>query len=80
MRCPSLSSVAKYAYAAVVAGGSKPVRTAGACPLDEAGAKVGVGNVRVQAARAVGDLRVTLADAGAGLADVVRTTISAIGP
>jgi len=51
------------------------VFTAGACPLDENGAIVGVGDVRSQAAHVMANLRVSLADAGASLDDVVRTTV-----
>jgi enamine deaminase RidA (YjgF/YER057c/UK114 family) len=69
---PGLSSAAEYAYAAVVAAGSHLVFVAGACPLDEDGATVGVGDVRLQAAQAVANLRVSLADADAGLEDVVH--------
>lgn len=73
-RSPGLSS-AEYAYAAVVAGGSRLVFAAGACPLDEDGATVGVGDVRAQATQVVANLRVGLADAGARFEDVVRTTV-----
>lgn len=75
IRSPGLSSVAEYAYAAVVAGGSRLVFAAGACPLNEHGATVGVGDVRVQAAQVMANLRTSLAGAGADLQDVVRTTI-----
>lgn len=75
VRSPGLSSVAEYAYAAVVAGGSRLVFVAGACPLDIDGATVGVGDVRAQAGQAVANLWVSLDDAGAGLGDVVRTTV-----
>lgn len=75
VRSPTLSAVAEYAYAAVVAGGSRLVFTAGACPLDEDGATVGVGDVAAQARQVVDNLRVALADAGAGLGEVVRTTV-----
>jgi enamine deaminase RidA (YjgF/YER057c/UK114 family) len=51
------------------------VFTAGACPLDEDGATVGVGDVRVQAAQVVANLDVSLRDARACFGDVVRTTI-----
>jgi len=75
VRSPVLSGTAEYAYAAVVAGGSQLVFTAGACPLDAEGATVGPGNVRAQAAQVMVNLEQALADAGAGLDDVVRTTI-----
>ena len=75
VRSPGLSSVAEYAYAAIVAAGSRLVFTAGACPLDEAGVTVGIGDVRAQAAQAVANLRVSLRDAGASVSDIVRTTI-----
>lgn len=75
IRSPGLTSAAEYAYAAVVASGSKLVFTAGACPLDATGTTVGVGDVRAQAAQAMRNLGVTLADAGARLEDLVRTTV-----
>lgn len=75
VRSPTLSSAAEYAYAAVVAGGARLVFTAGACPLDAGGATVGVGDVAAQARQAMSNLRIALADAGAGLGDVVRTTV-----
>lgn len=75
IRSPELTSAAEYAYAAVVAAGSRLVFTAGACPLDEDGATVGVGDVRAQAAQVMANLEVSLRDAGGSLGDVVRTTI-----
>ncbi len=75
VRSPSLSKAAEYSYAAVVAGGSHLVFTAGACPLDEGGHTAGVDDVAAQAAQTMANLRVTLADAGARLEDVVRTTV-----
>ena len=75
IRSPVLSNVAEYAYAAVVAAGSRLVFAAGACPLDEDGATVGIGDVRAQAAQAIANLRVSLGDAGASLDDVIRTTV-----
>jgi enamine deaminase RidA (YjgF/YER057c/UK114 family) len=68
-------SSAEHAHAAVVAAGSRLVSTAGACPLDEDGATVGVGDVRAQAVQVMADLRVGLAEAGAALDDVVHTTV-----
>jgi enamine deaminase RidA (YjgF/YER057c/UK114 family) len=73
VRSPDLSNAAEYAYAAVVAAGSRLVFTAGACPLDESGTTVGIGDVRAQAAQAVANL--SLGDAGASLDDVIRTTV-----
>lgn len=75
VRSPALSSVAEYAYAALVSSGSRLVFTAGACPLDENGTTVGVGDVRAQASQVVANLEVSLRDAGASLDDIVRTTI-----
>ncbi len=75
VRSPALSSTAEYAYAAVVAAGSRLVLTAGACPLDVDGSTVGVGDVRAQAVQVVANLQVALGDAGATFADVVRTTV-----
>jgi len=75
VRSPGLSGAAEYAYAAVVVGGSQLVFTAGACPLDAEGATVGVGDIRAQAAQVMVNLERALADSGAGLGDVVRTTI-----
>ncbi len=74
VRSGSLAA-ADHAHAALVAGGSQLVLTAGACPLDESGATVGVGDVAVQARAVMANLAVALADAGAGLGDVVRTTV-----
>ena len=75
VRGPELSAVAEYAYAAVVAAGSRLVFAAGACPLDKHGATVGVGDVRAQARQVVANLEISLRDAGASFGDIVRTTI-----
>ena len=75
VRSPGLASVAEYAYSSLVAGGSRLVFAAGACPLDEHGVTVGVGDVRAQAAQTVANLRMSLQDAGAALDDIVRTTV-----
>ncbi len=74
IRSPTLCA-AEYAYAAVVSAGSQLVFTAGACPMDEDGAIVEIGDVRAQATRALTNLRVSLRDAGASFDDIVRTTI-----
>jgi enamine deaminase RidA (YjgF/YER057c/UK114 family) len=63
-----------YAYAAIAPPGAL-VFTAGACPLDERGAVVGDGDLRVQARQVMANLRVALAEAGAALTDVTKTTV-----
>jgi enamine deaminase RidA (YjgF/YER057c/UK114 family) len=63
-----------YAYAAVAQPGAL-VFTAGACPLDDRGEVVAPGDVRAQASLAVANLATALAEAGATLADVLRTTV-----
>lgn len=75
VRSVRLSDAAEYAYAAVIPAGARLVLAAGACPLDEDGATVGAGDVRAQAAQVVANLRTCLEEAGAGLDDVVRTTV-----
>jgi enamine deaminase RidA (YjgF/YER057c/UK114 family) len=64
-----------YAYAAVPRGGSLLVFTAGACPLDSAGAIVAPGSVADQAEQVMENLRTALHAAGAQLHDVVKTTV-----
>ena len=71
IRCPDLAPV-PYAHAARTPPGAVLVHTAGACPLDAAGAVVAPGDVAGQAAAAVENL---VAAAGAGLDTVVRTTV-----
>jgi enamine deaminase RidA (YjgF/YER057c/UK114 family) len=65
---------APYAYAAVTPPGGL-VFTAGACPLDADGSVVPEGDVPGQTTTALDNLEVALGAAGAGLADVVRTTV-----
>ena len=75
VRCPTLTDQVPYAYASVVEGAGRVVFTAGACPLDEAGAVVAPGDVVAQAGRVVTNLREALAAAGCGLTDVAKTTV-----
>ncbi|GEB47518.1 MULTISPECIES: RidA family protein [Streptomyces] len=75
IRSRSLSDVAEYAYAATAPAGARLVFLAGACPLDEHGATVAVGDYAGQAARAVENLRTALAEAGAGLQDLISTRV-----
>ncbi|MBA8794126.1 enamine deaminase RidA (YjgF/YER057c/UK114 family) [Friedmanniella endophytica] len=74
LRVPGLAPV-PYAYAAVVDPTRRLVLTAGACPLDADGRTVAVGDPVGQAERVLDNLTATLAAAGAGLTDVVRTTV-----
>lgn len=70
-----LASGVPYAYAAVVPQGSRLVLTAGACPLDEDGATVAVGDIAGQAEQVMLNLRTALQAASADLTDVVKTNV-----
>jgi enamine deaminase RidA (YjgF/YER057c/UK114 family) len=74
VRPSSLAGTAPYAYAAVTDPG-RMVFTAGACPLDDEGATVAVGDVAGQARRVMENLVAALEGAGAGLTDVLKTTV-----
>lgn len=74
VRPPALSASAPYAYAAVTDPG-RMVFTAGACPLDADGATVAVGDVAGQARQVMANLTTALEAAGAGLGDVLKTTV-----
>ena len=63
-----------YAYAAVAPPGAL-IFTAGACPLDDRGLVADPGDIPAQASLAVANLATALAEAGATLADVVKTTV-----
>jgi enamine deaminase RidA (YjgF/YER057c/UK114 family) len=71
-RSASLSSVAEYAYSATALARSRLIFLAGACPLNEDGSTVAVGDYAGQAAKAIQNMRTALADAGASLEDVLR--------
>jgi enamine deaminase RidA (YjgF/YER057c/UK114 family) len=75
IRAPQLTDRAPYAYAAVASDVRQLVFIAGACPLDEDGVTVGVGDVAGQAEQVMSNLRAALAAAGADLTDVVKTTV-----
>jgi enamine deaminase RidA (YjgF/YER057c/UK114 family) len=75
VRSGTLSDVAEYAYGAVVAPDARLVFAAGACPLDIDGTTVGVGDYAAQARQMMHNLETALREAGAGLSDVVRTTV-----
>jgi enamine deaminase RidA (YjgF/YER057c/UK114 family) len=74
VRTDRLAGDVPYAYASVAPPGAL-VFTAGACPLDENEVIVGAGDVRIQAQQAVANLAEALAAAGAGLTDVLKTTV-----
>jgi enamine deaminase RidA (YjgF/YER057c/UK114 family) len=74
VRTHSLFPDVPYAYAAIAPPGAL-IFTAGACPLDDKGQVVGAGDVRAQASLAVANLGVALAESGATLADVLKTTV-----
>jgi enamine deaminase RidA (YjgF/YER057c/UK114 family) len=74
IRTAGLYGGVEYAYAAVAPPGAL-VFTAGACPLDESGATVGAGDIRVQARRCAANLATALAASGAGLGDVLKSTV-----
>ncbi|HTJ34332.1 MAG TPA: RidA family protein [Dactylosporangium sp.] len=71
-RTARLSDVVEYDYTATAGG---HVWTAGACPLDSSGAVVAPGDLAAQTRRTLDNLEAALAGAGAGLGDVVKTTI-----
>jgi enamine deaminase RidA (YjgF/YER057c/UK114 family) len=74
VRPAGLTGTAPYAYAAVTDPG-RMVFTAGACPLDADGRTVAVGDVAGQARRVMANLVTALEGAGAGLGDVLKTTV-----
>ncbi|MFY7068270.1 RidA family protein [Nocardiopsis changdeensis] len=80
VRSATLTPDVDYAYAATVSGPLRAVWTAGACPLDEKGATVAAGDVAGQAEQVMRNLRTALADAGASLADIVKTTVYVASP
>jgi enamine deaminase RidA (YjgF/YER057c/UK114 family) len=75
VRSSDLTDKAPYAYAAVAPPGARLVFTAGACPLDAAGETVAPGDVAAQAEQVMQNLRTALRAAGAGLEDVLKTTV-----
>lgn len=75
IRAADLSQVAEYAYAATAPSEARLIFLAGACPLDEDGATVAVGDYAGQAAACMNTMSVALAAAGATLADVISTRV-----
>jgi enamine deaminase RidA (YjgF/YER057c/UK114 family) len=74
IRADRLYGGVPYAYASAEDAGHL-LFTAGACPLDETGSVVGAGDVRLQARQVMANLTEALAAGGAGLADVLKTTV-----
>jgi enamine deaminase RidA (YjgF/YER057c/UK114 family) len=77
IRSASLSDIAEYAYAATALAGSRLIFLAGSCPLNQDGSTAAIGDHAGQAAKAVENLRIALADSGASLQDVISTRILA---
>lgn len=75
IRSDSLSDVAEYAYAATAPAEARLVFLAGSCPLDGDGSTHGIGDVAAQAAKCVENMSVALAEAGAGITDVISTRV-----
>jgi enamine deaminase RidA (YjgF/YER057c/UK114 family) len=75
VRPAELTDTAPYAYAAVSPPGARLVFTAGACPLDSEGRTVAPGDISAQAEQVMANLRIALRAAGAGLDDVLKTTV-----
>ncbi len=74
VRSDTLYAAAPYAYASVAPPGSL-IFTAGACPIDENGRVTAEGDYVRQAADAMANLVTALAAAGAGLSDVLKSTV-----
>ena len=75
IRSDALSDVAEYAYAATAPADARLIFLAGACPLNEDGSTAAVGDVAGQAAKAVENMRIALAAAGAAIDDVISTRV-----
>lgn len=80
IRSTKLAARVPYAYAAITPKDWRLVFTAGACPLDDAGAIVAIGDVRSQAEQVMLNLRIALQAAGADLSDVVKSTVYVASP
>jgi enamine deaminase RidA (YjgF/YER057c/UK114 family) len=74
VRSTRLFPGAPYAYAAA-APGTGLIFTAGACPLDDKGQVVPPGDVAGQMRQALANLQAALAECGATLRDVLKTTV-----
>jgi len=75
IRSQQLAQTAPYAYAATHTAPARAVWVAGACPLDASGATVAPGDLPAQTHQVMRNLAAALADAGAALTDIVKTTV-----
>ncbi|KQZ10671.1 RidA family protein [Agromyces fucosus] len=75
IRTSTLSDVAEYAYAATAPKDARLVFLAGACPLDDDGATLAVGDYVGQAAACIETMTRALAAAGATIDDVISTRV-----
>ena len=75
IRSTTLSDVAEYAYAATAPKDARLIFLAGACPLDENGSTVAVGDYTRQAAVCIDTMTRALVEAGATLEDVISTRV-----
>jgi enamine deaminase RidA (YjgF/YER057c/UK114 family) len=75
IRSADLADVAEYAYAATAPAEARLIFCAGACPLNLDGSTAGVGDYAAQAGKAMENLVIALAAAGARLDDVVSTRV-----
>ena len=75
IRSNALSDAAEYAYAATAPADARLVFLAGACPLNVDGTTAAVGDYAGQAAKAVENMRIALAEAGASIEDVISTRV-----
>ena len=75
IRSDALSSAAEYAYAATAPAEARLIFLAGSCPLNKDGSTYGHGDFAAQAAKCIENLRLALAEAGAGIDDVICTRV-----
>ncbi|AEF42940.1 hypothetical protein AS9A_4508 [Hoyosella subflava DQS3-9A1] len=75
IRSSSLSDIAEYAYAATAPADARLVFLAGACPLNADGSTAAIGDYAGQAVKSIENMKVALAEAGASMADVIRTRV-----
>jgi enamine deaminase RidA (YjgF/YER057c/UK114 family) len=75
IRSSFLSDVAEYAYAATAPAESRLIFLAGSCPLNADGSTAAIGDYAGQSAKAIENMRIALAEAGASLRDVISTRV-----